>query len=127
MAFTLGRARSVALRFVAIALVLSLLSHSALAAAQIVISFAKEESTLLSFWYNSSGLNKLVQGQAAKPRASEKQANRDAKVARLQIYPGDLTIDLLDRVRFAAVPYDSEGNAVGGVKVNWSAQGSVPS
>ena len=122
----LGRTRSVALHFIAITLVLSLLSNSAPAAPQIIVSFAREESTELTFWYNSSGLSKLVQGRAVAPGPPETQGNRDTKVARLQIYPGNLTIELLERVRFAAVPYDSQGNAVGGVKVTWSAQGSGP-
>ena len=111
-----GPARSVALRFVAITLVLSLLSNSAPAAPQIIVSFAKEESITLSFWYNSGGLSRLVQGFGAVRRAPETQANRNAKVARLEIYPRNVTIDLIERVRFAAVPYESEGNAIGGVK-----------
>src|SRR4051812_18738602 len=50
MPSTLGRGRSVALRFVAIGLVLSLLSNAAPAAPLIIVSFAKEESTELTFW-----------------------------------------------------------------------------
>ena len=95
--------RSIAFHFVAIALVLSLLSNSAPAAPVIIVNLAKEESTALSFWYNSSGFSKLLQGRPAAPGRPETQANRDGKVARLQIYPGDLTIDLIERVRFAAV------------------------
>ena len=35
--------------------------------------FAKEESTELSFWYKSSGLSKLVQGNVAARGAPETQ------------------------------------------------------
>ena len=126
MPYILRRARSIAVHFVAIGLVLSLLTNSAPAAPLVIVSFVKEESTELSFWYNSSGLSKLLQGRPAAPGRPETQGNRDAKVARLEIYPGDVTIDLVERVRFAAVPYDSQGNAVGGVNVSWSVHASAP-
>src|SRR3569832_463925 len=110
------RARSITLRFVAIALVLSLLSNSTPAAPQIVVSLAKEESTTLSFWYNSGGLGRLVQGFRATPRTPKTQTNRKAKEAQHKNKPNNKTIDLIERGRFAAVAYDSEGNAIGGVK-----------
>lgn len=119
----ISRTRNAGLRLIAIVLVLNLLSTSTPAAPQIVVSFAKEESTLIEFWYYSGGLRNLLQGHArsaAPPQ--ETQTDRDAKVARLEIHLGNVTIDLGERIRFVALPYDAAGNPVGGLKINWSAQ-----
>ena len=82
-------------------------------------------STSLKFWFHQSGwaatLNQAFAGQekpARKPQ--EKQKDRDARVARIEISPGDVTIQVDERVALAAVAYDQEGNSVGGVRVKWS-------
>jgi YD repeat-containing protein len=107
-------------------LMLCLLSTSTPAAPQTIIALANQANTSFAFWYKSGGLDKLFQSQhGPSPRAAEKQTDRDAKVARLEIYPGNVTIDLSERVQFVAVPYDVDGNPVGGVKVKWSAQASA--
>ena len=116
----------IASRVVSVALVLCLLSSSTPAAAQTIIAVAKESSTSFAFWFNSSGLAKLVQGRGlGNAKRQEKQAERDAKISRLQIFPGDVTIDLGERVRFSAIAYDQDNNPVGGVKIKWSGQSSV--
>ena len=78
-------------------------------------------ASTLSFWYQASGLAKLLQGRGNAP-GQEKQSDRDAKVSRIQIFPGDVTVDVNEHVRFAAVAYDDAGNTVGGVKVRWRGQ-----
>jgi RHS repeat-associated protein len=88
---------------------------------------ASELSTSLKFWFHQSGWSATLQrassGQdkpARKPQ--EKQKDRDARVARLEIFPGEVTIQVDERVVFAAVAYDQEGNSIGGVRVKWSCQ-----
>jgi RHS repeat-associated protein len=116
----------IASRVVSIALVLCLLSSSTPAATQTIVAVAKESSVSFAFWFNSSGLAKLVQGRGVgNARRQEKQAERDAKISRLQISPGDVTIGLGERVRFSAAAYDQDNNALGGVKIKWSCQSSV--
>jgi RHS repeat-associated protein len=106
-------------------LMVSLLLSSTPAAASTVVSVAKESAVDFSFWYHASGLANFIQGQGqGLARGQEQQAERDAKVARVQIYPGDLTIDVGERVRFAAVAYDADNNPVGGVKIKWKSQGA---
>jgi RHS repeat-associated protein len=87
---------------------------------------AKESSVGFAFWYQGSGLAKLIQGNGTgNAKAQEKQADRDAKVSRIQIFPGDVTVDLSDPVRFSAVAYDRDGDPVGGVKIKWSGHGAT--
>jgi RHS repeat-associated protein len=114
-------------RVVSIALVLCLFLSSTPAATQTVVAVAKESSISFAFWFHASGLAKLVQGRGvARAKAQEKQAERDAKISRLQIFPGNATIDLGERVRFSAVAYDQGNNPVGGARIKWSGQSSVP-
>jgi RHS repeat-associated protein len=88
---------------------------------------AKESSVSLAFWLHASGLASLIQGLGAgKARPQEKQSDRNAKVSRIQIFPGDVTIGLGDQVSFSAVAYDRNDTAVGGVKFKWSGKSSVP-
>jgi hypothetical protein len=54
--------------------------------------------------------------------AQEKQSERDARVSRLEILPGDVTVQEGQRVNFTAVAFDSSNNTVGGVKIRWSAR-----
>ncbi len=108
-------------------LLLSLLGSSTPAAPQTIVGVGKELPVSLVFWFHSSGwaarLRRVVQGQSAPAsKPQETQADRDARVTRVQIYPGDLTVQLSRRVRFVAVAYDNGGNAVGGVQTKWSAE-----
>lgn len=114
-------------RAVTMALVLCLLSSATPAAPEAIVAVARESSVSFAFWFHASGLAKLIQGQGiGNARAQEKQADRDAKISRVQIFPGDVTVDLSDRVRFSAVAYDRDGDPIGGVKIRWSGQGAIP-
>jgi RHS repeat-associated protein len=107
----------------AIVLALSVLLSTTPAAAKTTVDLVHETSLSLWFWYYSSGLAKLVQGQGSgKIKEQEKQRDRDAKVQNLQIFPGDVTVDLGEHVRFTAAAVDLEGNPVGGVKVKWTVE-----
>ncbi|HWC76270.1 MAG TPA: hypothetical protein VG778_02350, partial [Blastocatellia bacterium] len=71
-------------------MILSLIAASTPAATPTAIAaMAKESSVSLTFWYHSSGLAKLLQGLGSgKAKPQEKQSDRDAKVSRIQIFPG---------------------------------------
>jgi RHS repeat-associated protein len=121
-----GSAAGILRRFVSLLLTLSLLSSATVAAPQTIMFVVQESKVSFAFWFNASGLPKVIQGRGiGNPRGQEKQVDREAKVARLRIFPGDVTIDPGDRVRFAAIAYDQENNAVGGVKIKWSAQSAI--
>jgi RHS repeat-associated protein len=109
-------------------LIVSLLVNSMPTAPESVLAIAKEATISFGFWYHTSGARKLIQdrnfGQAQE---QEGQAERDSRVSRIEIFPKDPVVELSDRVRFAAVAYDSEDNPVGGGKVVWSGRGAKPS
>src|SRR5713226_1101410 len=114
-------------RVASIALVLCLLSSSTPAAPETIVAAARESSVSFAFWYQASGLAKFIQGRGlGNAPGQEKQADRDAKISRVQIFPGDVTVDLSDHVRFSAVAYDRDGDSIGGVKTRWSGQGATP-
>jgi len=108
-----------------VGLVLCLLSTSTPAAPQTIVTVSTETATSLAFWYQASGFSKLFQGNG-NAKGQEKQADRDGRVTRIQIFPADATVDLSDHVKFVAIAYDEEGNSVGGVKIRWSGQGAKP-
>jgi hypothetical protein len=55
------------------------------------------------------------------PARAESNAEREARVAQIKIYPGDVEIKTGESVVFAAVGFDSQGNAIGGLDVKWEA------
>jgi RHS repeat-associated protein len=87
-----------------------------------MVALAKEYRISLGFWYRASTLPKLIQGQSGNSKRQEKQSERDARVSRLQIFPGDLTVQLDQRVRFNAIAYSADGSPVSGIKIQWSVQ-----
>lgn len=115
-------------RTISVLVMISLLSSSTPAAAPAtIVALAKESSVSLAFWFHTSGLAKLLQGHSAgNANLQEKQSDRDAKVSRLQIFPGDVTVDLSDHVSFSALAYDRDNTLIGGVKIKWSGKSSTP-
>ena len=110
-------------RVVSIVLVLTLFSSSTPAAVQTTVNITQDSAVSFWFWLNASGLLSLVQNLgSAKAKEQEKQRDRDQKVDRLEISPGEVTAELGERVRFAAVAYDVEGNSISGVKFKWSGE-----
>lgn len=106
-------------------LVVSLLATSTPAAPQTIVGLAGEWQAGLAFWLRGNGLpakvHRALTGQNPELRPQERQEEREARVTRLQLYPGDTTIGLDDRVLFAAVAYDSNSAPVAGVRITWSA------
>lgn len=112
-------------RALCIVLTISLLVSSTPAATPTMVGVVKEWQVGFGFWLRANGLpgkfyRTLAGEQDAKPQ--EKQRDRDARVSQIKIYPGDLTLQVDERVTFAAVAYDSDRSTVGGVKFQWSAQ-----
>jgi len=115
-------------RTISVFVIISLMTSSTPAAAPAtIVALAKEYGVSLEFWLHASGLAKLVQGSGSgNANPQEKQSDRDAKVSRLQIFPGDVTVDLSDHVSFSALAYDRDNTPVGGVKIKWSGKSSAP-
>src|ERR1041385_6265101 len=112
-------------RIASFLLIVCLCVSSTPAAPQTVIALANESALSFYFWFNNSGLRRLMQSRPIpSARKQEKQSDRDAKISQMKISPGDLTVDLNDRVKFNAIALDASGNTIGGVKVNWTAQGA---
>src|SRR5215204_165727 len=107
-------------------LIVSLVATSAPAAPETIVALTKEYTVSLAFWFNASGWRKvasdLIQGRRQSDPRQEKQEERNARISRIQIYPGKVTLDLGQHVFFSAIAYDSENNPVSGVTVNWSGQ-----
>jgi hypothetical protein len=134
-------------RLVSLYLMLVLTANPILAMPGLGASLSHELSYSLAFqWYNSGWAAKFnawfpqkaaVQdtkgwdGKGAPPSTppapsvQEKQADRDRKVARLEISPRDVTIHTGEKVIFAALAYDSAGNLVAGVKPTWNGSDEV--
>jgi RHS repeat-associated protein len=55
------------------------------------------------------------------PPAVETQQDRDRKIARVKIFPGDVELKTGEQVIFSAVAFDRDNNPVGGVDVKWEA------
>ncbi len=113
-------------RTISITIILCLLLVSTPAAPQMILAVAKDRQVGLTFWLYSSGLAKWLQRNGgASSRVQEKQRDRDAKINRIQIFPGNVTIDVSDHVRFSAIAYGLDDNPIGGVKARWRAQNSL--
>jgi RHS repeat-associated protein len=114
-------------QLISLALVITLLSASTPAAPRVLIDLASELNVSLAFWLRSSGwaatLSQMAAGREKPARKSqEKQTERDARVSRIQVYPGDVTLQVGERVIFAAVAYNQADAPVGGVSFTWASQ-----
>jgi len=112
------------LRALCVGLALSLLINSTPAAAQTTVGVFAESRVSLGFWLRANKyperLSQTLRGQGTKPKPQETQPARDARVASIRIFPGDVTIGVDAQVAFAAVGYDQHGEPVGGVTIKWS-------
>jgi len=110
-----------------VALVLSLFCNSVPAAPQALVAVATEWPVSLAFWLRANELpaklHRLFTGQqSSHRRLPEKQRDRDTRVSRIRIHPGDVTLHLDERINLAAVAYDQDDGPVGGVQFTWEAQ-----
>ena len=108
---------------ISVALIVSLLTVSTPAASQTVVDAARDTSLSFALWYRAGGLTRLFQGLGQGTRhKQEKQAERNGRVARLEISPGNLTVKRGERVQFAAIAYGSDDSSISGVNIKWSAR-----
>jgi len=54
------------------------------------------------------------------PKPQETQAQRNARVVRLEIFPRGLTVRPGEKADFMVVGYDGKNNPVGGIRADWS-------
>jgi hypothetical protein len=111
-------------RLVGLLVTLSLLANSAPAAPRILIDVAQSTKAELTLWMQLNDIKprlvSFVFGDQEKGGKQEKQTERDARVSRLEILPGDVTVQEGQRITFTAVAFDRSNNPVGGVKIRWS-------
>ena len=112
-------------RFISISIIIAMLSASAPAAPLRLGEISSELRATTAFWLHSSGLARKAQeifGQQEHPNASqETQHQRDLRVQRIEISPGDIIMLLGEKVAFVATAYDKDGVQVGGVTIKWEA------
>jgi RHS repeat-associated protein len=108
-------------RTASVVLVLCLLSTSTPAAPQAIISSAQQWRVSLAFWFRSTSLPKWLNGRV-QSKTPETQDARDARIARIEIFPKDAAVDFDGRIRFSAIAYDDNNNPIGGVKTKWRAE-----
>ena len=128
-------------RAISLMLCVVLLANPILAMPQGVLTLSNEFRYSLAFYWYNSGLAAKFNAWSQKPAAvqdtrgwdgkgappntppepsvQEKQANRDVKVSRIEISPRDVTIHTGEKVVFAAIALDREGNLIPGVKFSW--------
>ncbi len=128
-------------------MMLLMISNSALASPEISQAVVWKATVMTTnwgqevrFWWHSSGWEAFVRahwpfqqsasaspkgwdGKGAPPRPTpespEKKQDREAKVARVRISPGDVTIRTGEQVTFAAIAYDRDGHTISGLDVAW--------
>ncbi|HEY0729021.1 MAG TPA: hypothetical protein VGD38_13175, partial [Pyrinomonadaceae bacterium] len=112
-------------RLVSVFLILVLASSSAPAAPRLIVDVWKETSTDLLFLIHRSELLALIQNGNRGVVRQEKQEERDAKIARIEIYPDSASLDVSDKIHFSAAAFDSNGDQVIGAKIKWRAEEST--
>ena len=117
--------RSVLNRIVCVVIATSLLCNSTPAATETIVSVTHDWQVSFTFWLHASGslstLQRLVTGEYFRnPAKQETQSDRDARVNRIRIAPGEVTAHIGELVRFSAISYDENGDTVAGVKFRWS-------
>jgi RHS repeat-associated protein len=114
--------RRVLTQALSIFLVIAILAVQASAAPQVITGLTAQWRAGVALWLDSSGLSALL-SRAQKPPSpgQASQAQRNARVARVTISPGDITIKEGDQVEFAAEAFDAQNAPVGGVRFKWQA------
>jgi hypothetical protein len=115
-------------RAVGLVLIVAILTVQTPATPRSVSEMASEIRSDLTFWFHSSGLaatlNHLISGQSSSQQP-ETQSDRDARVANVNIIPGDLTIKLGEKAFFDALAHDNNAEQVGGVRFTWRAENAA--
>lgn len=121
-------------RVIAITLVVMLVSNHTLAATVILPKVAdqlfavvangwpKWKAGFRSAAYAAQGNSVLVGAgkQRPAPKVQETQADRDQRIAKVSIHPGDVTATVGETIQFTAVARDNNGLAIPGAAFVWS-------
>lgn len=106
------------------ALIICMLSTSTPAAPKVIVGTVTEWRVGLMFWLEAKGVasrvRQILTGDDPEEMVQETQEDRDARVVRLQIFPGDVTVRVGESIAFAAIAYDAQDLPVGGVRLSWS-------
>jgi RHS repeat-associated protein len=118
-------AKRVISQIVCLLLAISLLCDSTPAAIKTIVGVTNECQLEFAFWLQASGtlttLKRLLAGEySLHTNRQESQSERDARVRRLYISPGNVTAHIGEVVRFSAIAFGDNGETVGGVKFRWS-------
>src|SRR5690349_1175277 len=114
-------------RVVCLLIVMSLLCNSTPVAAATIVGVSEEWSVSFTLWLQTSGsltaLKRLLAGEYwSNASAPQKQSDRNARVKRIQISPGEVTARIGEVVRFSAIAYAENGDTIGGVQFHWRAR-----
>ena len=113
-------------RLVGLLIAFSLFANSTPAASKTVVDIATSTKADVMLWMQLNDvqprLASFLFGDEEKGSKQEKQSERDARVSRIEILPGDVTVQEGQRINFIAVAFDRDNNALGGVKIRWSAR-----
>ena len=113
---------SPATRIVCVLMAMLLLVHSTPAAAETAVKVSTEWQTGFAFWLQTSALKQWLAGNpSANP--PETQPERNARVKRLRISPGEVTARVGEVVRFAAIAYGEQEDTIAGVGFRWRVSG----
>ena len=109
-----------------IMLVMSLLANSTPAAPRVLGEAFVEWRAGTALWLQIGPVGALrdwflAAQSVPRARRQERQSERAARVRRIAVYPGDVTVSLYEHVFFSAVALDGDDRPVGGVGVTWSA------
>ncbi|HET8783921.1 MAG TPA: hypothetical protein VFM63_16025, partial [Pyrinomonadaceae bacterium] len=111
-------------RIICLLIAASFLLNSTPAAAQTIAGISKEWQVSFGFWLQTSGLKQWLAGNhlpaALRP---ESQSERNARVKRLRISPGEITAHVGEVVRFSAIAYGDQDETISGVEFRWRVTG----
>jgi hypothetical protein len=118
------RRAKVVRQVIACLLVISLLATSTPAAPTTIVAVASAWRTDLRFWLNSrewpeSWYRALLGQVPQRANPQEKQQERDARIARVEIQPGKRIVQAAEQLLLSAIAYDSQNVPVGGVSFEW--------
>lgn len=115
--------RQNAARALSLFLTLCIFSTSVPAAPQIISGIASQFSDDASYMIGTKLRNALSQSLNSRAHANqEKQKDRDARVSKIEISPGSVTLQVGQSMIFAATAFDQAGTPVGGVHIKWKAR-----
>jgi len=131
---------AIARRTLIVCLVVLLISNQTLAATGFVMAGAELGQKAHLWWHRSGWAAKFdrsfptrSRGQVPKgwdgkgapsgrqpaPNMTEEKEDREQKIARVQIFPGDISIQTGQQAVFTAVAYDKDGSPISGLDVSW--------